>query len=194
MTATLAIAVLAASRAEAHSVGLSQSDFTLGEGGDGRVEARLVFAQGDAATLARGARGEGGPDLRDAVENGVEVLGDGHACKPEYRGERSVGGDGVEVRAEFDCARRPHELVVSLPLLDELPPSHVHLIRLSSGGREKQAALQSGGAHATLTLSALPLLSRGTSLVLLALFLAALLAGGVQSARHLARRRRTTRP
>jgi hypothetical protein len=174
-------------RAEAHALGLSQGDYSLGPGG--HVDAHLVFAGADAATLARG---ETAPDLRDAVLHGVEVLADGETCIPSYLGETAVGGDGLEIHAAFDCPHSPRELTVSLPLLDELSPSHVHLARLSSADRETQDALRSSSARATLVLvdaPSTPLFTRAR-LLATALVLLAFLAAAVATWRW----RRTTRP
>jgi hypothetical protein len=147
----LALAFVAA-RADAHAAGLSQGDFALTSAT--HVDAHLVFAQPDAVVLARG---ETAPDLRDAALHGIEVLADGSPCAASYLGEAPVAGDALELHAAFDCPHPPHELVVSLPLLDELPAGHVHLVRLSSGhDHETQSALRSSGARATLLLSPRP--------------------------------------
>jgi hypothetical protein len=156
----------------------------------GHVEATLVFAGPDAAVLARRTSEGAAPDLNDAVLHGIDVRADAEPCAAAYRDERTVGGDAVEVHAAFDCPHRPRQLTVSLSLLDELPPSHVHLVRISSGGLESQAVLRSSAASARLLLSA-PSSLRYSSARAVALLLSLAALVGVLVAR---RARKTTRP
>jgi hypothetical protein len=175
---------LGATNASAHQAGVSSSDFLLGANGD--VVATVALARADAELLARGTMAR---NLADAATHGIDVRADGNPCPGKYAREREAG-DGVELHASFACPHRPATLAISLPLLDELPVSHVHVARLSHDGRVSETQLRSGRAVATLVVALIPITSFTPARVAIAIFGAAALAAAILELR---RRRRPTR-
>ena len=131
-------ALLSASSADAHEVGLSRGDYMA----DGAaVRAELTFARKEIASLVAGLDVDRDGTLteaellasRDAIQGAlvgrVKVVGDGAPCPGELDRVDLAEQDGVVVRASYRCAKRPTEARVTLALLDDLPFGHRHLAR-----------------------------------------------------------------
>jgi hydrogenase/urease accessory protein HupE len=156
-------ALVAASRADAHAVGLSRGDYARDEQ---TVTASLTFARGDVLALAPaldadgdGAlseaevlRGEG--LLRAGMAERVAVSAQGEACPAQTVHASLTQGDGLVVRATYRCALTSAGASLSLDaLLDELPSGHRHMAHVVAEDRQVvlfhgQGALALGRASA----------------------------------------------
>lgn len=147
--------------ASAHTVGVSQSDFTLEE--DGTVRALIVFSRVDAARLGQMDRDHDGvisPSeveesasvFRRVVDAGVVVRANGTSCTGNLEGGGDTGGDGFGLSVLFKCPEPPRVLEVDLPLLSQLPPGHGHVLRIVAGASSIQKLLTGDDRSASLTL------------------------------------------
>jgi hypothetical protein len=159
VVAWLAASVLCVEEASAHTLGLSQSDFTLERGGT--VRALVVFSKADAMNLGRMDRNRDGivsPEelanseavLRDEMEHGVLVLADGKPCATRLEGGGDVGEDGFGVSLSFACPARPHVLGVEMRVLRELPRGHRHALRISAGPSSVEKMMSAEDRFASL--------------------------------------------
>jgi hydrogenase/urease accessory protein HupE len=147
--AALALVSAWGGAARAHTVGISQSDFAL----EGRADVRgeLVFARGEGERLLGDHTEEA--EVRALVDRGVDVRADGDVCPVRTARAGEVEGDGLRIDATFACDHAPRVLTVTLYLLAELPPSHRHLLRLSSGPLSSQVTLRGAERQASLQLA-----------------------------------------
>lgn len=110
----------------AHTPGLSIAELDVTP--DGPVEARLTFATaeplGPAAAALRDA------DLRAFVLDGVDVTADGARCEPRYEGSSMTEGDGLMLKASYDCPPGPAAVAVTLYYLSALPRGHREVARI----------------------------------------------------------------
>ncbi len=147
--------------ASAHTVGVSQSDFTIEP--DGTVRALIVFSRVDAARLGQMDRDHDGvisPSeveesasvFRQVVDAGVVVRADGTSCTGNLEGGGDTGGDGFGLSVLFTCREPPRVLEVDLPLLSQLPPGHGHVLRIVAGASSTQKLLTGDDRSACLTL------------------------------------------
>jgi hypothetical protein len=158
VVAAMVVCALFASEASAHTVGLSQSDFTLEP--DGVVRALVVFSKTDAMNLGRMDRNGDGivsPAelasseivLREEMERGVIVVSDGKPCAPNLEGGGDVE-DGFGVSLSFACSAPAHVLGVEMRLLRELPRGHRHALRISRGSASVEKILSAEDRIASL--------------------------------------------
>lgn len=148
-----------AGRVSAHTVGLSQSDFTVER--DGTLRALVVFSTADAARLGRMDQNRDGlvsterlarseVVMREAMERGVVVFSDGQRCMTSLEGGGDTEGDGFGVSLSFACPLRPHVFEVELRLLRELGRGHRHVLRISAGGVSVERILSAEDRFASL--------------------------------------------
>jgi hypothetical protein len=102
----------------AHTRGLSVAEFDVAA--DGRVEARLTFANSEL----------GDADLRAFVLNGVDVTADGARCEATYRGSSVAETDGVRLEATYDCPAGAAVIEATLYYLSALAPGHREVARI----------------------------------------------------------------
>ena len=131
-------ALLGATAALAHEVGLSRGDYLVEAAG---LRVDLIFARkeliGLVATLDADHDGAlTRPELdasRDAVQGAlvgrIKVKGDGAPCAGTLDRAELTEQDGVAVRAFYRCARRPGQLDVELTFFGDIPFGHRHLLR-----------------------------------------------------------------
>jgi hydrogenase/urease accessory protein HupE len=155
----LALTSLFASRAEAHTVGLSTGEYTARRDG---VRVKLAFARGELAAVlpALDANRDGHVTALEveAAKKALagEVLGrilvtSGVApCAPVLLGAGLTEEDGLTLEGRFDCATREPPYAVDVALLDTLPDGHRHVAR-AVGATTEDALLVRG--HATFTLA-----------------------------------------
>lgn len=134
-------ALLVATTALAHEVGLSRGDYLV-EGAGLRVD--LVFARkeliGLVATLDAdhdGALTQPEVDAaRDALQGAlvgrIKVTGDGATCPGTLDRAELAEQDGLRVRAFYRCPRRPDQVAVALTFFDDVPFGHRHLLRAAA--------------------------------------------------------------
>lgn len=125
---------LAASRAAAHTPGLSRAELRVGPQ---RVVVDLVFARPELVGLVPGADADRSGQLDElellsveaplsaAVLDGLALAADDVACAGAIDRIAFVEEDGLQITAGFACPRpRPDALTVRLPLLERLAPGH----------------------------------------------------------------------
>jgi hydrogenase/urease accessory protein HupE len=138
---------------------VSQSRFVVGA--DGTVSAALVFAKPDALALGHIDRNHDGevspgelqasvPVFAALVRRGVLVTADDAPCASRLLEGDDVGGDGYGLSAAFACARGAQTIDVGLPLLDELPRGHEHLLRIEAGSAVVEKVLSGADRSAEL--------------------------------------------
>jgi hypothetical protein len=110
----------------AHTPGLSVAELEVTPSGP--VEARLTFAT--AEPLGPAARALRDADLRAFVLDGVDVTADGARCDARYEGASVTEGDGLLLRATYDCPRGAAAVAVTLFYLSALPPGHREVARI----------------------------------------------------------------
>jgi hypothetical protein len=140
--------MLVAAKARAHTVGISQSDFTVDSSG---VHARLVFAKTEAIRF-----GHDEDELRRTMEAGVLVMSDHAPCKGALREWGTEENDGLGMTMDFACAA-PHEVVdVDMRVLGQLGAAHRHALRISAGSLSSEVFLSADARVASLTLGGAP--------------------------------------
>lgn len=112
--------------ARAHTPGLSIAELEVTPAGP--VEARLTFAT--AESLGPAAHALRDADLRAFVLEGVDVTADGARCDAHYDGASVTEGDGLLLRATYDCPRAAAAVAVTLYYLSALPPGHREIARI----------------------------------------------------------------
>lgn len=133
---------VAAGTAAAHAVGVSRGDYRVG--GE-RVAVDLAFARGELARAVVGLDRDGDGGLAEseleqgamaisaALADGVEVSRSGRRCAMSYQGARLLEGDGIALRADYDCSSSEGAVEVRWPWLTRLSIGHRHLADLGSG-------------------------------------------------------------
>jgi hypothetical protein len=132
----------------AHTPGLSTAVFEVQ--GDGRVDARLVFA---TAEPLRGTPLDP-QDLGAFVLDGVDVQADGERCQGTFRGARVTEVDGLVLDASYACSPGAGEVVATLYYLGDLSPGHREIARISAGSATSEAVLTSDRRAIALRLPA----------------------------------------
>jgi hydrogenase/urease accessory protein HupE len=146
--------------AAAHTVGVSQSDFTVEQ--DGEVRALIAFSRADAVRLGRmDGNGDGviSPSeleaaeavFRALVETGIRVRAGGSPCAGHMEGGGDTGADGFGLSVVFACPAAVR-IDVDLPFLSQLPPGHGHVLRISAGAWSVQKLLTGDDQSASLTI------------------------------------------
>ncbi len=146
-------ALLASEPARAHKAGISSGTYRLH---GAKLDAELTFERGELAELLPGADRDGDrtldelelsgarAELSERVVSRIVVRGDGAACPGALDGVASSDGDGVSLRATFECPRRPRRLGLVAAFVDALPEGHRHLATLEGGGTLTDAVLHAG--------------------------------------------------
>jgi hypothetical protein len=151
LIASVVIAPLLVARlAGAHTLGLSTCDFDVTA--DGHVDARLVFASGEALRGVRLDRNGDGvvtgdevrasrTELASFVVDGVGVEADGEGCAATF-GDAAVDEvDGLVMTASFACPRGAARVEVTLYYLTALGLGHREIARITAGAASAEALL-----------------------------------------------------
>jgi hypothetical protein len=145
------ISVLLVARfAGGHTLGLSTCDFDVA--GDGRVDARFVFASTEPLRAVRLDRdGDGlvtedevsaaAPELRAFVVRGVDVTADGERCPATFQGATVRETDGLVLTASFACAPGGARIAATLYYLSDLGRDHREIARITAGDATEEAVL-----------------------------------------------------
>lgn len=115
------LSLLLSTQANAHSAGLSRSDWSQASA-DGPIHASFYFAAADVRTMERS---------RDIVAHGVEVER-GERCTSAEPRVMAVENDGFRVDVDFDCrglTANSVQLQVNVAgLIDAMSTGHRHLV------------------------------------------------------------------
>jgi hypothetical protein len=143
--ASVAVVLLHAAPARAHSVGVSRGEYRVA---GGTVEAHLTFARSELATAIPGldADHDGSisshelaaaePLLARVFVAGLEVRSDAGTCAGALAGASLAAEDGVAIRAAYRCGRGAHGLSIRAAFLGSLAIGHRHLAALAAGDGE----------------------------------------------------------
>jgi len=156
-------ALLCASPAHAHQVGLSRGEYTrAGEW----LRARLTFAQADAIELVAGLDhdADGKLSLAEidvarelllrALIARVKVTAQGARCPAELGKVVLDEQDGLALEASFHCPAPSPALDVQLSMLGDLPSGHRHLARALAGDLREDHVLSA--EQRSFSIEALP--------------------------------------
>jgi hydrogenase/urease accessory protein HupE len=159
--------VALAPRAHAHAIGLSTGDYrTQGSS----VAAKLAFARGEVAALARGVdQNEDGHLTAAEVAASKSLLeekilkrivvraGDSSPCTVAITDAGLTDEDGLLVGARWDCNRADVPYEIELAILDDLARGHRHVARTASAdGAVHDEVLFGDTRRLTLVPSAAP--------------------------------------
>jgi hydrogenase/urease accessory protein HupE len=131
-----------ATRARAHTIGLSRGDYHVtGQG----LDVTLALARGEvgAAVPSLDPDGDGALDEarlaaaepalnRDMIAK-IRVTAEGVSCTGSLVGAALMEQDGLEVRARYVCPEGSDRLTVTLAFLDDLSNGHRHAARAVAG-------------------------------------------------------------
>ena len=158
----LTLASLLPGVARAHSLGLSQSDFIVAEGGT--VTGEITLSAREALALTTLDKDHDGTvtddevaasyaDLRKLVVDQVEVTADDRSCAASFGRAALLEGDGLLVTATYACPPGARRVGVTLYFLSELGPAHRHAARVTAfGGASIQKVLSGTNRLITLDL------------------------------------------
>lgn len=151
--------------AEAHQIGLSRGTYRAQERA---VDAEMTFQNGELAAAVPGSDADKSGSLDEAELKAAQarieevivkktlVLGDDQPCPGAITSTRLVEGDGVELRAHFDCSSPPRSWSVELAYLEKLSHGHRQLSSLESGGASADAVTFAAQRTLRLTPGATP--------------------------------------
>jgi hypothetical protein len=151
--------VLFAKPAAAHTVSVSQGDYTvLGR----EASAHLVFARPSLVPLAASldANGDGvvlpgeleraRPELDALLAKGIVARADGKPCASQVTEARLLEEDGIGFDVRYTCAAPgdplPYRVEFTLPILEDLIHGHRHIAHAKSGAFEVTVHLFRGHA------------------------------------------------
>lgn len=147
----LLAAVLQASSALAHSVGISNGEYVLS---DRTLRVDLSLSQRELCQmlpdidpdhdeqLDQDELDAARPALLRDVVGGIKVTADGADCPGMLDRARPLEGEaGLVIRAHYDCPRSPDQLGIALPLLSRLAQGHRHLARIALAGKSESLVL-----------------------------------------------------
>lgn len=153
--------LLVAGAANAHAVGLSESELTIQD--DGVVHGRIAIPAQELAALAPVDRDGDGRITQAEVDEqhahferlagGLLELREGAVECPATLNKIVVGdqNDGVDLFIDYRCTAHPHRVDVQALLLSALPLSHRHALLMHAGDRTERAALGGPQRHAQIT-------------------------------------------
>lgn len=142
--------LLMVSTAEAHQVGLSRGTYRA-QGSS--LEAEIIFQNGELATSLMGAEAKQNLEWNEAalqaskqrikkkILEKTQIRGDEKPCAGELVSARLVEGDGIELRAHFDCTTIVQKWSIELMYIEQLSSGHRQLAILESGVSSEEAIL-----------------------------------------------------
>jgi hydrogenase/urease accessory protein HupE len=120
--------VLLPIRADAHAVGLSRGDYRLTAQG---VDVSLVLARAEVTAAMPSLASARGEIARGTFDQ-IRVTTSGEPCVATLMDARLTEQDGLELRARYVCPPRGENLLVELPILDELSHGHRHAAHVTT--------------------------------------------------------------
>lgn len=157
--AMFVVGLLWASRAEAHTIGLSTGEYTA-KGAS--VVGTLAFARAEVASLVPSidANRDGHLTpaevasartvLKDKVLGRIAVSAGGERCAPVLTDVGLMEQDGLLLSGRWDCARTGEPFEVEVGLLDDLARGHRHIARAVTRGATHDEVLHGGERRFTI--------------------------------------------
>ncbi len=139
---TLALGILYAPRAEAHTIGLSTGEYTVR---GASVVGTLSFARGEVASLVPGIDTNRDGHLSPAevdssrsvlaskVLGRIVVTAGAAPCSVKLTDAGLTEQDGLVLSGRWDCASSDQPFAIELALLDDLTRGHRHIARTVTG-------------------------------------------------------------
>jgi hypothetical protein len=154
------VALLVATPARAHAVGISRGDYVASASD---VVADLTFARPELArsidgldadgdgTIDEGELARGHDLLAAAIAGGVVVRAGAARCPSTLESAEVTEQDGVHVRVRYRCPAAVSQFGVELELLDSFAHGHRHIARAQIGATSNEDVLYRGHEEISVT-------------------------------------------